>query len=143
MKKKFVFYFLNISIPLALGLGIYLFCYKTTYINTAFTDVFGISLPYIYYDNAFHRFITSWACDMLWAYSLTFALYLCFKVFKKPLIITTATSSLFAVTIELLQINGVINGTFDILDIISELLAISLAIIIIKCFEKQKKDGSV
>ncbi len=136
MKKKFTFYLLNIGVPLVLGLGIYLFCYKTTYINTAFTDIFGISLPYIYYDNAFHRFITCWACDMLWAYSLTFALYLCFRVFKKPLIITTATSSLFAVTIELLQINGVINGTFDMLDIISELGAIILALLMIKRFEK-------
>ncbi len=139
MKKNFAFYLLNIGIPLVLGLGIYLFCYKTTYINTAFTNIFGFSLPYIYFDNAFHRFITCWACDILWAYSLTFALYLCFRVFKKPLIITSVTSSLFAIIIELLQINGVINGTFDILDIISELVAISLAVIMIKFIEKQKK----
>ena len=139
MRKKYAFYLLNIGIPLIVGLGIYLFCYRTTYINSVFTEVFGFSLPYIYFDNAFHRFITCWACDMLWAYSLTFALYLCFRVFKKPLIITTATSSLFAVTIELLQINGVINGIFDILDIISELVAISLAVIMIKFIEKQKK----
>lgn len=139
MKKKIAFYFLNIGIPLVIGLGIYLFCYRTTYINSVFTEVFGFSLPYIYFDNAFHRFITSWACDMLWAYSLTFALYLCFRVFKKPLIITSVTSSLFAIIIELLQINDVINGTFDILDIISELVAISLAVIMIKFIEKQKK----
>ena len=138
MRKKYAFYLLNIGIPLVVGLGIYLFCYKTTYINTAFTNIFGFSLPYIYFDNAIYRFITCWACDMLWAYSLTFALYLCFRVFKKPLIITTATSSLFAVIIELLQINNVINGTFDILDIIFELLAIFLAIITVKHFEKQK-----
>ena len=138
MKKKFVFYLLNIGVPLVLGLGIYLFCYKNTYINTAFTDIFGFSLPYIYYDNAFHRFITCWACDMLWAYSLTFALYLCFKVFEKNLIITIVTSSLFAIAIELLQIKGVINGTFDILDIVSELVAITLAITMIKLIEKRK-----
>ena len=139
MKKKIAFYLLNICIPLVIGLGIYLFCYKTTYINTAFENAFGFPLPYIYFDNAFHRFITSWACDMLWAYSLTFALYLCFRVFKKPLIITSVTSSLFAIIIELLQINGVINGTFDILDIISELVAIYLAVIMIKFIEKPKK----
>ena len=143
MRKNYAFYLLNIGISLVLGLGIYLFCYKTTYINTAFTNIFGFSLPYIYFDNAIYRFITCWACDILWAYSLTFALYLCFKVFKSPLIITSVTTSLFAVIIELLQINKVINGTFDILDIISELVAISFAIIIIKCFEKQKKDGSI
>lgn len=138
MKKKIAFYLLNVGIPLIVGLGIYLFCYRTTYINSVFTEVFGFSLPYIYFDNAFHRFITCWACDMLWAYSLTFALYLCFQVFKHPLIITSVTSSVFAIIIELLQINNIINGTFDILDIITELLAISLAIIIMKHFEKQK-----
>ena len=139
LKKKFAFFLLNIGIPLVLGLGIYLFCYRTTYINTTFTEVFGFSMPYIYFDNALHRFITSWACDMLWAYALTFALYLCFKVFNKPLIITTVCSSLFAVAIELLQINGTISGTFDILDIITELVVIFLAIIIIKSFETKNK----
>ena len=138
MKKKYIFFTLNIFIPLVIGLIIYLFCYRTTYINSVFTEFFGFSLPYIYFDNAFHRFITCWACDMLWAYSLTFALYLCFQVFKSPLIITSVTSSVFAIIIELLQINNIINGTFDILDIITELLAISLAIIIMKHFEKQK-----
>ena len=132
MKKKFTFYLLNIGIPLVLGLGIYLFCYRTTYINSVFTQVFGFSLPYIYYDNAFHRFITCWACDILWAYALTFSLYPCFKVFKRPLIITCVTSSIFAVIIELLQINGIMNGTFDILDIVFEIVAIILATIIIK-----------
>ena len=132
MRKKYAFYILNICIPLILGLGTYLFCYRTTYINTVFTDVFGFSLPYIYYDNALHRFITCWSCDILWAYSLTFALYLCFKVFNNPLIITCVTSSLFSVVIELLQINGTMNGTFDILDIAFEIVAIILATIIIK-----------
>ena len=141
MKKKFAFYLLNIGIPLVIGLEIYLFCYRTTYINSVFTQVFDFSLPYIYYDNAFHRFITCWACDMFWAYSLTFALYLCFKTFKRPLIIASVTSSLFAIFIELLQINGTINGTFDILDILTEIVAILLAITIIKIFQS-KKDGS-
>ena len=139
MRKKYIFYIVNICTPLVLGLGIYLFCYRTTYINTTFTEVFGFSMPYIYFDNAFHRFVTCWACDILWAYSLTFALYLCFEVFKKPLIITSVASSLFAIIIELLQIKDVISGTFDILDIISELVAISLAVIMLKFIEKQKK----
>jgi glycopeptide antibiotics resistance protein len=55
------------------------------------------------------------------------------------LIITTVASSLFAVAIELLQINGTISGTFDILDIITELVVIFLAIIIIKSFETKNK----
>jgi predicted membrane-bound spermidine synthase len=56
LKKKIAFYLLNIGIPLIVGLGIYLFCYRTTYITSVFTEVFGFSMPYIYFDNAL-RFI--------------------------------------------------------------------------------------
>ena len=132
MKRKNLFILFNIACPLLIGLSIYLFCYKSTYINTTLANVLEFSLPYFYYDNIFYRFLTCWACDILWAYSLTFALFWCFKEFKKPLLICSVLSILFAIVIEFLQINHIIHGTFDVLDIVLEISAIIFAVIIMK-----------
>lgn len=132
MKRKNLLLFANIIIPLLIGLTIYLLCYKNTYINRTFENIFHFSLPYLYFNNSIHRFIISWACDILWAYSLTFGLYFCFKDFRHPLITSSFLAILLAVVMEILQIVNIINGTFDIWDIIFEISAILFAVIIIK-----------
>lgn len=132
LKRKCFFIVLNIVLPLLTGLTIYLFCYKNTYINTIFEDVFNISLPYLYFNNLFHHFLTCWACDILWAYSLSFSLFACFNNFKNSLILTVTISTLFSIIIEVSQWFAIIKGTFDIWDIILELTAIIFAVIIIK-----------
>ena len=136
LKRKNLFLFFNTFFPLLIGFAIYLFCYQNTYINTTVENILGFSLPYFYFDNAFYRFSTCWACDTLWAYSLTFALFSCFKNFNKSWLITCVLSILFSLIIELLQLTNIINGTFDIWDIIMEFSAIIIAVIILK---KEKK----
>lgn len=132
MKNKKIFLFGNIAIPLTSGFLIYLFFYKNTYINTAVESFMGFSLPYFYFNNAFHHFLTCWACDFLWAYALTFSLFFCLKSFKSPLPLTFIVSALFSTVIESLQLFGIISGTFDIWDILMELTAIAFAVIILK-----------
>ena len=140
LKRKNLFLFFNISFPLSIGLAIYVFCYQNTYINTTIENILGFSLPYFYFDNAFHRFLTCWVCDILWAYSLTFALFFCFKSFNKSWLITCILSISFSIVIELLQLVDIINGTFDIWDIVMEFSAIIIAVIILKKeFSKWKK----
>lgn len=132
MKKKNLFLYANIIIPLFIGLVIYLFCYRNTYINSIFENYLGLFLPYLYFDNIIYRFVTCWTCDILWAYALTFSLFFCFKDFKRSLLFSSLLSVLLSIIIEFLQIRGYINGTFDMWDIILEISAISLAVIIIK-----------
>lgn len=84
---------LNILLPLILGVIIYL-------INTP-----GI--------------IRNHLCDFLWAYSLAFSLTYIELSNKETFIITLSTGAVF----ELLQKVHLIKGTFDILDILVELLA--------------------
>lgn len=132
VRKKILFYLINTALPLTAGLIIYLFCYKGTYINTVFSQLFEFELPYFHGYNFIYRFITCWACDILWAYSLTFSLHFCFKDFKNSLLISVVFSALLAIIIEILQLLGVIRGTFDLLDIIFEISAIGFAVIIIK-----------
>lgn len=132
MRKKYLFYLINIAFPLTAGLVIYLFCYKGTHINTAFSQLFEFELPYFHDDNFIYRFITCWACDILWAYSLTCSLHLCFKDFKNSLLISAVLSALLSIILEILQLLGAIQGIFDLLDIIFEISAIGFAVIIIK-----------
>ncbi len=132
MKRKNLFLVANIIIPLFIGLAIYLFCYKNTYINSFFENVFHFSPPYFYFNSPFHQFIISWLCDILWSYSLTFGLYFCFKDFNKPLTISIALAVFLAIVMESLQLFGYVSGTFDAYDIIFEIAAILLAVIIIK-----------
>lgn len=132
MKRKNLFLFANIVTPLFIGLTIYLFCYRNTYINSAFENFLGLSFPYLYFDNIIYQFITCWTCDILWSYALTFSLFFCFKDFKKGLLFSSLLSVSLSIIIEFLQFGGYINGTFDIWDIILEISAIFLAVIIIK-----------
>lgn len=84
---------LNITLPLILGVIIYL-------VNTP-----GI--------------IRNHLCDFLWAYSLAFSLTYIELNNKETFIITLSSGVVF----ELLQMMHLIKGTFDILDILVELLA--------------------
>lgn len=84
---------LNIILPLILGVIIYL-----------------IKSPGI---------IRNHLCDFLWAYSFAFSLTYIELNNKETFIITLSTGVIF----ELLQMMHLIRGTFDILDILVELLA--------------------
>lgn len=87
--SKFKFLLLNIISPIIFGVTIYLYCSV--------------------------KIITNYLPDGLWAYSLTSAIFFIwsnrFNVFWQVSIL------LFFSIYELLQYNGVINGTGDILDI--------------------------
>ena len=130
LKNKNLFIFLNVAIPLFIGLLIYLLCYQNTYINSFFQTILDCQLPRFYSSSYFYKFLTGWACDILWAYSLTFALLFCFNDFKRNLIISLILSASLSFLIEILQLLNVINGTFDIFDIILEFTANFVAVII-------------
>lgn len=73
---------------------------------------------------------------MLWSYALTYTLFLVLEPFRKRVIFSAIISTVLGISLELLQYRKVISGTFDILDILFEITAVSLAVVIIK---KEKK----
>ena len=81
-------------------------------------------------------FMKSWACDILWAYSLTYSLYLALYAFKRKIAISSILSICIVTVFELLQLFGKVNGTFDILDIIFQIAAVISAAGVIKRREK-------
>lgn len=135
MRKNLTLISLNIFLPLTVGLCIYLLFYKGTYINS----VLGISLD-LQAKTFLGIILKSWVCDFLWAYSLANALYFCLFAFEKKILISAILSIVFATAFELFQLFGIVVGTFDILDIIFQIVAVLIAVTLIKRRERLWKN---
>lgn len=131
MERKILTFFINIFLPLAVGLCIYLLFYSGTFLNL----LFGIEM-HIRAKSLLGIFIKSWACDILWSYALTYSLYLALYAFKRRIAISAILSICIVTVFELLQLFGKVKGTFDILDIIFQIAAVLLAARVIKRREK-------
>lgn len=125
--KNKEFIFINIALPLIIGLCIYLLFGSNTYINS----LFGISIRFTF-GNVLDIFIKSWLCDILWSYSLFNAIWISLFAFKRRTFIASLISFVLVISIESLQYFSVISGTFDILDIFFELTAVGFAVCNIK-----------
>lgn len=78
------------------------------------------------------KFIRNYFLDMLWAYALVFALSLIICRNAAQLWETFMIAFIFSAIMELLQITPIVQGTFDIWDIMVELIAELVAVFIIK-----------
>ncbi|MBO4580225.1 MAG: hypothetical protein J5715_08740 [Clostridiales bacterium] len=124
--KRFVVLLANAVIPLTVGLMIYLTAGGRTYVADLFSNI-GIMFPRIQYP----QLIRNHACDFLWAYSLLSMLMLVMgkEEIKRNIKIILATV-FFSIVLESIQIVPMIPGTFDLLDVLTELIAIMLAVLI-------------
>ena len=135
-KKTYRFYICNICIPLiAGGLLYYLFFPNVSFVRTAdsylpFTiDRSVFSLP-------FPGFIRNYAFDLLWAYSLTFSIFLIVRDSPKRSCIVCFLTIPVILFSEVVQLLPCISGTFDPLDITIELIACFIAIKILNVKER-------
>lgn len=131
--KIFTFWSLNILIPLFSGLILYLLFRSDTYVSQFIYGIFAIpkNAAILCGDSRFFKFIRFYACDILWAYSLTFLLSLIIghKSIQNIIVFIIALS--FDGTIEFLQKFDIIPGTFDIIDILLEAVITVFALLII------------
>ena len=130
--KKILFLISNAFVPLLLGLAIYVFMKNGTYINSFLGVEFNYSPKTV-----LGIFIANWFCDFLWSYALVFALYLVLSPFKNNLIFSCVTSALLGLILELLQGTNILSGTFDWWDIIIEIVAVIIALLILKKTNKK------
>ncbi len=95
-----------------------------------FSTKFGIkqSLKCLDSSNNILKFIRYYFLDMMWAYSLMFTLTYILSDSNTALII----SVIFSITIELFQLSPLIKGTFDVYDILAEIITVIIAFFIIK-----------
>lgn len=125
--RKLIDVLINIIFPLSLGLLIYIFVHEKTFYNLIFPTEKQFQA-----EGFVGVFVCSWLCDMLWSYALTHTLYLALEPFESRIFLAALISGALGIALEILQLINAISGTFDVLDIIFELIAIGIAISVIK-----------
>ena len=134
------FLILNTLVPLVLGLLVYLVFRPDTYI----AGLIGRAIRLSEWNTArvpgwLSAFLRNYASDILWAYSLAFALLGAAGPGGKGRKAASVTGVCVVTGTELLQKAGVLQGTFDIADIALEALFICLATFIHRQHEEEQK----
>ena len=145
-KQRF-FYLLNIVVPLTIGFIVYLLFRKDTFISQFIRRYLHFNFQTIQFNAEWlNRFFRNFAADYLWAYALAFSVAFVLAEEKNQRILSLIICCFFTLLIEFGQKIGVIHGTFDIIDILIELVAISVALQRIKKYggknnEKQMENS--
>lgn len=128
------FVILSIILPIIVG-GIiyYLFCPNVVFVKTI--DAFiGLDLHITITKSSswIFSFVRNYVLDMLWAYSLIFMLFYILGKQIKDLPIIFFIALVFSSGVEMFQLIPFFEGTFDCYDILAQILAEIIAIVVIK-----------
>ena len=127
---RLFFSIINVVSALILGLTIYLVFVPTAHISQLIYDIIGINLQ-AKYNFKEYSIVKCYVADFLWAYAL-FNLIVVIQADKvKDFLCVGIECVLFACLIEALQLTPLFDGTFDVLDILVEVIAIGFAFFVI------------
>ncbi len=129
MKNKFMY--INISVSMIIGSLIYYLISPEVIFVEKISSMTGWKVN-IGYENNVIKIIRSYVPDILWAYALMFSLVVITGNKTAGIWKMYIVAALFSTIIEMLQLTGMFKGTFDIVDIIVELMAEIIAVFIIK-----------
>ncbi len=140
--KRSLFLIINIIIPLVMGGLIYCITSPDTiFVRTLRITIFrGAITQATFVPVGLGMFIRFYFLDMLWGYALVFALVLLWGNSAEVLrcfLIAVA----FSVVMESLQLVPAVLGTFDLLDILAEVVAEGAAALFIKSFYAKEVKG--
>jgi VanZ family protein len=133
--SKYVKFILNIIIPLAIGGIVYYITSPDVIFVQRLDDILGVvrdSEETMHSGEIFRTFLRNYFLDMLWAYSLTFCIYILVDNNTESVYRTMTIAFTFSLAMELLQLTNTVKGTFDVADILVEFIAIVIAVFIIK-----------
>ena len=125
----------NILLPLLAGASLYIISSPNViflkYLKLRIVIASELMNPHIWFWPILRNYIP----DMLWGYSLVFAVYMIIdnNAASMRMLIYVLVFSIF---LELLQLLPTVPGTFDLLDILVEGASEMLAVIIIKKYEE-------
>jgi len=132
---EFLFAFCNVGVALTLGLLFYIENRTNTYV-VQFLMNKNISIPdYLYIDITLILPFENHIADFLWAYALTMVMAL-FLDNKWALTI----SILFEILMETMQLIPALHQTFDIFDIVCEIAASLIAVLLITLWRKIRNE---
>ena len=143
MKEKLLSCILYVVLPLALGVLLYLWIKPDAWCSQMIYRLLHIPKQSAFDDNSvpiIGTFIKHQLCDVLFAFSLTFALLLLLVNHSRGIALGCAIALSFEVMLEVAQLS-VFPGNFDIYDIIAEsvvTIAIYIAIKIIQAKRRRK-----
>ena len=129
MKNKFMY--INIAISMTLGSLIYYLISPEVIFVEKINSMTGWKFN-IGYENNVIKIIRSYVPDILWAYALMFSLVVITGNKTAGIWKMYIVAIIFSAIIEMLQLTGIFKGTFDIVDIVVELIAELIAVFIIK-----------
>lgn len=129
MKKCFAW--ANVVIPILAGSLFYYITSPDVIFVKNIDRIMGTGL-YVGVENTFVRIVRSYVPDMLWAYALVFSLVAVTGNRTADVWKMSALAGAFSIIMEVLQLTGCIRGTFDVMDIIVEIIAELMAVFIIK-----------
>ena len=134
IKKKMIL--LNIIVPLLIGGILYLISSP----NVIFVEFINVHIknisPVIKFDSMMGKFLRNYIADILWGYSLQFAIY--FILDEEKIWKLFIAAFVFSTFFEGIQIFNSIPGTFDAWDILFEGIAEIIAAININNMRRQK-----
>ena len=133
LKKRHIVNLLFIILPLIFGLMIYILTDRDTFVSKLFYNLIPFKLPSLHFKYPVFLFFRSYMCDFFWAVSLESCIGFILLNCKNQLLISILISVFVSFLLEFLQLSGVIFGTFDILDLFFETIAIIMAGLILNC----------
>lgn len=136
MKKTFIY--ANITLPILAGSLMYYVASPQVIFVKNIDRLLGVSL-HVEMENIFVIILRSYMPDMLWAYALVFSLMMVTGNKTANVWKMFAIAGMFSTIMEVLQITGYVKGTFDVMDIIVEIIAELMAVFIIKRHDMRRK----
>lgn len=134
MRRYFI---LNIIVPLVVGALIYYILFPDIIFVKTIDELIGVSFHIsVKIGNVVIRYLRYYLLDLLWAYSLMSLVSMMFKDSKAVYVI----SFVFIIAMEMIQKVPGIPGTFDVIDIVIEMIAGLIAIRINKRRENYEKN---
>jgi hypothetical protein len=134
MNPRKILLIINIFAPLSLAAVVYYVISPDVIFVERIDSLLGrgFHLDNIRFGTEAVRFVRNYVLDMMWGYALVFALYFIMGNNAAGLTKLIMIASFFSTVMELLQLTPFVRGTFDVLDIIVEILAEATAVFIIK-----------
>ena len=123
-KDRIVFRIMNIFVPLLSGLMLYVLMTDDTYISQWIRSVSVFEKdPVLRPEAGLLRFCRNHLCDMCWSYSMVFCVAWILGDGAEQLTVSVSVCTLFSVLLELFQSSAVFPGTFDVWDILLEIVS--------------------
>lgn len=127
-RNRMTISFFLIVVPLLIGLLIYVTLDRRSFLSLWLSEHFlFIDSLKIQGVNPFSSFLRNYVCDICWAFSLESCIALMMPTGRNRVRFSILISEMVAVGLELIQICPWMSGTFDLLDLLFETIAISVA----------------